>query len=92
MAILITSPVAGSLKITNTGTSASPQTQYFCNLQTVTVYGQLTVPAEQDIYIANEQQQTIWQAKLSNLTNIGASGFNFTLQNAVDAIASLIMK
>lgn len=91
MAIIISSPSPGSLKITNNALSASPQTQYLCNLQTVTVYGQLTVPAEQDIFIANSNQQVIFQTKLANISNIGASGFGFTIQQAVDAIASLII-
>lgn len=89
MAIIITSPTVGSLKITNT--SASPQSNYLCNNQTVNVNGDPN--NQQQVYITNELQQIIFEAKISNITTIGAStpagGFN--IQQAVDAIASLII-
>lgn len=87
MSIIITSPVAGSLKITNS--SASPQSNYLCNLQTINVSGN---PFFQQVNLANEQQQTIVSFPLTQLATIGgvaASGF--TLQQAVDAISLLII-
>jgi len=89
MAILITSPAVGSLKVTNT--SASPRSYYLCNNQTVNVYGDPNY--QQNVIIANELQQTIFEAKLTDISTIGASvpAGGFTIQNAVDAIASLII-
>jgi hypothetical protein len=87
MSVIITSPVVGSLKINNS--SASPQSNYLCNLQTVNVDGN---PFSQSVSILNELQQPIYSVSINMLTSVGASGAtNFTLQNAVDAIASLIM-
>lgn len=90
MAILITAPAAGSLKIQNT--SASPQTNYLCNNQTVNVYGNYLYP--NTVFIANSEQQVIFQANLTSISTIAASspagGFN--LQQAVTEIANLIMK
>ena len=90
MSILITAPVTGSLKIQNT--SASPQTNYFCNNQTVNVYGNYLYP--NTVFIANSNQQVIFEANLSAISTIAASspagGFN--LQQAITEIANLIMK
>lgn len=90
MAILITSPVTGSLKITNT--AASPQSYYLANNQTVNVYGNYLYPNQ--VFIANSNQQVIFQANVSGITTIAAStpagGYN--LQQAIDNIATLIMK
>lgn len=91
MATIITSPVAGSLKITTT--SASPQSRFLCNLQTASVFGSLNYP--QHIFISNADQLNIFDVGLANITSIGASGsavFSGSIQNAIDAIASLIMK
>lgn len=88
MAILITAPVTGSLKITNT--SASPQSNYLCNLQTAGVTGDALNLA---VNITNNNGYNLAYIPLNKLTNVGASGAgSFTLQNAVDAISSLIMK
>lgn len=89
MAILITSPSPGSLKVTNT--AASPLTNYLCNNETVNVYGEPN--NQQEVYIANSNQQVIFSAKVSDITTIAASVpvGGFTLQNAIDAIASLII-
>lgn len=88
MAIIITSPVQGSLKVTNS--SASPVDSFYCNLQTIAVEG---APFDQSVSLVNSNGQNIVNFKLSNISTIGASGTtNFTLNNAVDAIASLIMK
>ena len=90
MSILITSPVAGSLKIQNT--SASPQTNYLCNLQTVNVNGNYQYPNH--VFIQNSNQQVIFDANLSDITTIAAStpagGFN--LQQVITEISNLIMK
>lgn len=89
MAIIITSPVTGSLKINNN--SASPQSNYLCNLQTVNIIGNVF---QQAVDIQNSNGQVIVELPLKNISNIGASGSAVfpTLQNAVDAIASLVMK
>ncbi len=88
MSIIISSPVAGSLKINNT--SASPMNQYLCNLKTVTVNGDY---GSNTARIINENGQPIIQIPYMQITSIGASGFggNWSLVNAVDAIASLII-
>lgn len=86
MAVIITAPVTGSLKIFNS--SASPQSNYLCNLQTMNISGD---PFNQAVNIANSEQQTIYSVKLSNLSLVGAASVG-TLQAAVDAIATLIMK
>jgi len=89
MAILVTSPVQGSLKINNS--SASPQSQYFCNLQTVNIIGDVF---QQAVDIQNSNGQVMIALPLNKITNIGASGSPqvFSLQSAVDAISSLVMK
>jgi hypothetical protein len=89
MAILISSPVTGSLKITNT--AASPLSNYLVNNSTVNVGGDPN--NQQQVFITNEQQDIIFQTKVSNITTIGAStpAGGFTMQNAIDAIASLLM-
>ncbi len=90
MAVLytITSPVAGSLKIQNS--SASPQSNYLCNNQTVNVQGD---PFYQAVSILNSNQQTIIQLPLLNIATIAASTpvNGFSLQQAVTEIANLIM-
>lgn len=89
MAILITSPTVGSLKITNT--AASPQTNYLCNNQTVNVYGEPN--NQQEVYIANSNQQVIWSSKVVNISTIAASTpvGGFTLQQAITEISNLII-
>lgn len=86
MSIIITSPVVGSLKIQNT--SASPQSNYLCNNQTVNVQGD---PFYQAVNILNSQQQVIVQLPLSKIATIAASTMSFNLQQAVDQISALIM-
>lgn len=88
MAIIVSSPVAGSLRINNS--SASPQSNYLCNLQTVNIIGNVF---QQAVDIQNSNGQVIVELPLKNITNIGASGVGAfpTLQNAVDAISSLVM-
>lgn len=90
MSILITASPQGTLKITNS--SASPQSNYLTNLQTVGVIGNaqsLTVA------ITNSEGANLAEWKLSDIAGVGASG-SFTgangLQNAVSAINSLIVK
>jgi hypothetical protein len=89
MSILITAPVTGSLKIQNT--SASPQTNYLCNLQTVNVSGNYNYPNH--VSIANSNQQIIFDTNVSSISTIAAStpagGFN--LQQAITEISNLIM-
>ena len=87
MSVIITAPSAGSLKITNS--SASPQSSYLCNLESTIVSGD---PFYNTINIANSNQQNIYSVSLNKLTTVGPSGAgSFTLQNAVDAISSLII-
>lgn len=86
MAIILTAPKQGSLQVLNT--AASPQSNYLCNLDTVIVIGN---PWEQSVAIENFMEQVIMVLPLSKLQSIGASGGPFTLPNAVDAIASLIV-
>lgn len=90
MSILITAPVTGSLKIQNT--SASPQTNYLCNLQTVNVNGNYLYPNH--VFIQNSNQQVIFDANISLISTIAAStpagGFN--LQQVITEISNLIMK
>lgn len=65
---------------------------YLCNLKTVTVNGDFS---SNMVNILNSNQQAILQIPYKLITNIGASGANFgnvfSLVNAVDAIASLII-
>lgn len=88
MSYLITSPTAGSLKITNT--AASPQSNYLCNNTTVNIIGDVFL---QQVNILNSEQQLIQGIPLNKITTIAAStpvsGFN--LQQAVDTIAALII-
>lgn len=87
MAIIVTSPITGSLKINNS--SASPMSSYLCNLKTVTVNGDFSSGM---VNILNQNGQPLIQLPLNKLTIVGASGAgSFTMQNAVDAISSLII-
>jgi hypothetical protein len=85
MAIVIASPKTGSLAITNT--SASPQTNYLCNLATDNVIGD---PFYQIVAIQNSNQQVMVQVPLNKITSIGGVAFSGTLQQAVDDIANLL--
>lgn len=87
MAIIITAPVTGSLRINNS--SASPTTNVLCNLSTVNVVGDVF---QQAVNIQNNLGQVLQVIPLKSLTSVGASGSISTLQNAIDAISSLIMK
>lgn len=84
--ITVTSPVAGSLKITKS--SASPQSNYLCNNQTVNVQGD---PFLQAVNILNSNQQVIVALPISQIATIAASTMSFNLQQAVDQISALIM-
>ncbi len=87
MAILVTSPAAGSLRITNT--AASPMTNVLCNLYTVNVIGDVF---QQAVNIQNSNGQVMQVIPISQLTTVSASvPSSWTLQNAVDAISSLIV-
>ncbi len=87
MAITISSPAAGSLKITNT--AASPMSNYLCNLKTVQVGANAN---SGEIYIQNELSQNIFTVQRVDLTTVAASTPTFwTFENAVAALASLII-
>lgn len=88
MAIIITAPSQGSLKINNS--AASPQSNYLCNLQTVTVSGDVF---NQAVDISNELQQVIVSLPINKITTIAASTpvLGYNLQQAVDSIAALII-
>jgi hypothetical protein len=85
MGIIITAPKTGSLQIQNT--SASPQSNYLCNLATDNVVGDGFV---QTVNIYNSNQQLIQSFPVSKITNIGGVPFSGTLQTAVDDIALLL--
>lgn len=87
MSIIVSSPVVGSLKIQNT--SASPQSNYLANNQTVNIVGDVF---QQSVNILNSNQQVIVALPLNKITQIAASTQSFGLQFAVDAIATMIMK
>ena len=87
MSIIVTSPVVGSLKINNS--SASPQSNYLVNNQTVNVVGDVF---QQAVNILNSNQQVIVALPLAKITQISASTQAFGLQFAVDSIATLLMK
>lgn len=87
MSIIVSAPIVGSLKINNS--SASPLSMYLCNLKTVTVNGDFSSGM---VNILNQNGQPLIQLPLNKLTTVGASGAgSFTMQNAVDAISSLII-
>lgn len=87
MAIIITSPAAGSLKINNS--SASPQSQYLCNLVSTVVVGD---PINQSVAIQNAEGGVMFSVQVKRLTTVAASSPAFwTIGNAVDAISSLII-
>ncbi len=87
MAIIISSPASGSIRIQNT--AASPMTNVLCNLYTVNVIGD---PFQQAVAIQNSNGQVMQVIPISQLTTVSASvPSSWTLQNAVDAISSLII-
>ncbi len=86
MALIITSAGTHSLRVDNS--AASPQANYLCNMDTVNVIGDVF---QQAVVIQNSNGQVISTFPINQLTTVGASGAgSFTLQNGVDAIASLI--
>lgn len=90
MAILLSAPTIGSLKVQNT--SASPMTMYICNLKTVTVTGDFS---SNNVQVLNANGQPLLQIPVNKITNIGSSGANFgnvfSMDNAIAAVSSLII-
>jgi len=87
MAIIITSPVTGSLRIQST--AASPQVSYLTNIATCIVSGDYS---SNSVLITDTDNRLLEQFPVSSITRISASTQGFDLTFAVDAIASLIMK
>lgn len=86
MAILISSPKSGSLKVQNT--AASPQSSYLTNLSTCIVAGDYSA---NQVTITNNDNQLLAGFPLSQISTISASVQSFGMQWAVDSIATLIM-
>lgn len=80
--ILITSPIPGSLKITNNGSSS-----YVCNAYTCTVVGD---PFRQSANLLNEFGQSIYSFPLNKIRSVNGQIFLGDLQGLVDVIAQLI--
>lgn len=96
MALIISSPVTGSLKVRNTNPSAStsPDT-FYTNLSTVTVIGDpnyQTNSATIGAVILDSVPGNVATFPLASISQISASTQAFGLQWAVDSIALLIMK
>lgn len=85
MAIIVTSAGSHSIRITNS--SASPQSNVFCNMSTINVIGDVY---QQAVNLQNSNGQVVQVIPLKQLTTVAASTPT-TLQMAVDAIASLII-
>jgi len=99
-AIVITSPVQGSIKVDTYATtpyaSASPIPRYYANLQTVTIDGAInqTTPQLNYLQLTNVNKQPITSWLLSNIAQIGSSASPAfpTMESAINALAALIMK
>jgi hypothetical protein len=86
MAIIITSAGTHSLKVNNS--AASPQASYLCNLDTVSVVGDVY---QQAVNLQNSNGQVMAVFPVSELTTVAASSpASWTLQNAIQAVASLV--
>ncbi len=87
MALIITSAGSNSLKVNDS--SASPQANYLSNLNSVNVIGDVF---QQAVVLQNSNGQVMSTFPLSELATVAASTpTSWTLQNAVDAVASLII-
>lgn len=87
MAIIITSAGTHSLRVNNS--AASPQANYLCNMDTINVIGDVYA---QSVAIQNSNGQVMQSIPIAQLTTVAASTpTSWTLQNAVQAIASLII-
>lgn len=97
MALLISSPVTGSLQVHNTNPAASlaPDT-FYTNLSTATVIGdpnyQANSPIIGAVRLQNETQGEIAVFPLAFISQISASTQAFGLNWAVNSVAKLIMK
>jgi hypothetical protein len=94
--IVITSPVPGSLRIDTYGgaaySSASPQSRFHANLQSVTIDGYSNANG-QYLTVSNSNQQPIFEVQLPNIAQIGSSASTTfpTLNQAVVLVSNLIM-
>ncbi len=87
MAIIVTSAGSHSLQVRNT--SASPQSNYLCNLATINVSGD---PFYGIVNIQNSNGQVMQAIPIASLQTVAASTpTNWTIGDATAAIASLII-
>lgn len=96
MALIISSPLQGSLKVQNTNPSASVSPDsFYTNLSTTIVEGDPNYQTNSPIIgavILRNVEGNIATFPLASISAIAASTQTFGLKWAVDSVAGLIMK